>query len=861
MDPGFMKHLGSAYASRSISAGLLLLLGTALVTVYDVRAQSTALMSVRRAFNNGHFAEVVRMAPEAVLRTRKTGTLSIASEIGVIHAHALMRLERYDDSATVLETALTDAKQAKHSQRIAAACLGKATLSRSRRDFPSAIKFARNALAAAPHDRQIKLEYSLVIGRIMYSSGYDVAAIIWLEKAEQLSRGLPMSSAHLDLLGHLSFAWAAKFNYAKAVEYGEKLVKISERAEFKYRHRLALYEFGGLLSAVGRERRAKQMRETGLRLALTEKDDYQSCLSLSSLILTSLYKGDIDSAEKHLSILGSVDRNNRFRSDSVLAKAVIAGLKGQKDVSDGYFKELASFKTYSEFLIPHWKAILAERRKDWSGLIEQMELLRKITEERNFREDLPVVYFGLAKGFWASGKPEQAVEYARRSVAIVEDDRPIGDAPLSLSLLETYHSVYRLLAEIEEGRNDATAALELADFSKARVLRDRIENSALRRRPDLDIELRKRADELSTRLIDGSDVRPELDSLERSVTLTSPRKDTRLDAASMRNLDAPAGASIVSYFFTLEGELSAHVVEHGKPVRVVKLSLSEREANTLVDTVRTKIRDKVFFKSDGKEIYEKVLAPLSLDAEHIVIVPDKSLWKLPFHALSPDGKSYLIEQKTVSYSPSVSMIPNELKKPAPIRKSIQVFANDSFEGRHLTYVNREAAKVARIFSSRPLINATRNQFLNAATKSDIIHFSMHAQADPEEPLNSFMAFRAEGRDSGRISVEDLLSVRLQKQSLAFLASCESNNVLSGEGIVSIAWALLGSGSSSVISAQWEANDRSTEIFTEEFYKRYREGKSSAKALQAASVAMIRNKTSASHEPYFWAAFTLLGDYR
>jgi len=110
-------------------------------------------------------------------------------------------------------------------------------------------------------------------------------------------------------------------------------------------------------------------------------------------------------------------------------------------------------------------------------------------------------------------------------------------------------------------------------------------------------------------------------------------------------------------------------------------------------------------------------------------------------------------------------------------------------------------------------------------------------------------------------VQDLLRIRLKKQNLAFLASCETSNVLNGEGLVSIAWALLGSGSSSVISAQWEANDRSTEQFTQEFYEHYREGKSTAKALQAASISMIRNKSNGTHEPYFWAAFFLLGDYR
>lgn len=79
--------------------------------------------------------------------------------------------------------------------------------------------------------------------------------------------------------------------------------------------------------------------------------------------------------------------------------------------------------------------------------------------------------------------------------------------------------------------------------------------------------------------------------------------------------------------------------------------------------------------------------------------------------------------------------------------------------------------------------------------------------------------------------------------------------------MSLAWAMLGSGSTSVISAQWEANDKSTAMFAEQFYKNYREGKSAAKALQTASIAMIRNKSIGSHEPYYWAAFTLLGDFR
>ena len=138
---------------------------------------------------------------------------------------------------------------------------------------------------------------------------------------------------------------------------------------------------------------------------------------------------------------------------------------------------------------------------------------------------------------------------------------------------------------------------------------------------------------------------------------------------------------------------------------------------------------------------------------------------------------------------------------------------------------------------------------------------MHAQVDKEQPLNSFLGFRKVGADDGRLTTEELLNVKLKKGSLAFLASCDTNNVLSGEGLVSLAWAMMGSGATTVVSAQWEANDKSTEIFTKAFYTQYKQGGSAAEAMQKASLELIKNKSQNMHDPYYWADFTLNGDYR
>jgi CHAT domain-containing protein len=124
-----------------------------------------------------------------------------------------------------------------------------------------------------------------------------------------------------------------------------------------------------------------------------------------------------------------------------------------------------------------------------------------------------------------------------------------------------------------------------------------------------------------------------------------------------------------------------------------------------------------------------------------------------------------------------------------------------------------------------------------------------------------LGFRAVGKDNGRLTVEDILDSKLKKGSLVFLASCDTNNVLSGEGLVSLAWGMMGAGATTVISARWEANDKLTGDFTKAFYRYYKQGYSSAEALQRASLEMIKNKSNNMHEPYYWADFTLNGDFR
>ena len=168
--------------------------------------------------------------------------------------------------------------------------------------------------------------------------------------------------------------------------------------------------------------------------------------------------------------------------------------------------------------------------------------------------------------------------------------------------------------------------------------------------------------------------------------------------------------AIVSYFFTLDKKLLAFVWEKGKPLQTIYLPISEDEVERLREINRTKIKNFIFFKRDGKEIYDKLLKPLNLAAKHLIIVPDKSLWKIPFQALSADGEKYLIEEKLISYAPSVSILLEQIKsrnrivklcRRLPIRLRIISSCN---------MLMRKQQQVAEIYNSKPIINATVADF-------------------------------------------------------------------------------------------------------------------------------------------------------
>ncbi len=812
-------------------------------------------------FDNGDYAQALETSQSAVEKAKKENSNQLISEGLKITAASQISLQRYGEAEISLNEALRIVSENKNcSVQKSEIYIYFAWLWRTQREFAKALDYSRKAVAEAPMSKHILGEHYLNLGRILFSSGYDISAIIWLEKAEKVFESEKTSSAKLDNYRFLHLAWAYRLNYQKALAYAENLVKEAEKSRFKRIYRQALFDLSSIQSATGQKNAAHRTIEKGRQISQNENKRYQEGLFLSSLLLSSLYEYEVENASKHLLGLEKINSENAYSFEILLGKAVISAFKNQPQISEKLFSQLDKMENTSEYILPSWKIIIAKRNKEWEKVIKINQELLELTEKDNFRDGLPEIYLDFALAYLHLGQNQKSLENLEKSLSLIEELRQTQNNNLSLGLMETHHNAYRLLVQIKS--DNPQESFELADFLKARFLKDKINNSVFKTGTNFSPEIRQKLEELSLRFSDDQDIVSEIEKTEKLVTSQIPDLNlTKPDLTELNSIPELDNAAIISYFFTSDRKLQAFVWEKEKSLKIINVPITEDEVDFYAKTTHQKIKNLIFFKKDGKDLYDKILKPLNISSKHLVIVPDKSLWKIPFQALSSDGQKYLIEDKLISYTPSVSILFEQLKTPKQNRQTLQAFANPSYENRFLQYVNAEAASVAEIYTTKPKLNATVGDFERVADKSDIFHFSMHAQVNNEQPLESFLAFKKNGNDDGLLTVEEILNVKLKKGSLVFLASCDTNNVLNGEGFVSLAWGMLASGATTVISAGWEANDKSTEVFSKTFYQNYKQGNSSAEAVQKASLELIKNKANNAHEPYYWADFTLSGDFR
>ncbi len=147
----------------------------------------------------------------------------------------------------------------------------------------------------------------------------------------------------------------------------------------------------------------------------------------------------------------------------------------------------------------------------------------------------------------------------------------------------------------------------------------------------------------------------------------------------------------------------------------------------------------------------------------------------------------------------------------------------------------------------------------------IVHFATHGLADSERPelstiLLSLVNEQGNSQD-GFLRQHDVYNLNLPAE-LIVLSACQTGlgKQIKGEGLVSLTRGFMYAGAARVVVSLWSVNDQATAELMEKFYRKMLvEGERPAAALRAAQIEMWRDKRWGA--PYYWAAFTLQGEWR
>lgn len=248
-----------------------------------------------------------------------------------------------------------------------------------------------------------------------------------------------------------------------------------------------------------------------------------------------------------------------------------------------------------------------------------------------------------------------------------------------------------------------------------------------------------------------------------------------------------------------------------------------------------------------------------------------------------NNKKFLIEEFSISYTPSFSIYLLQKEKPlAQNDKALLVgdpqitqgdfaqsyrgslieeqnFASRNLRLFPLRYSREEIQQIENMLSDATVLlsdDATEDKFIKNSSDKSLIHLSTHSFIHNNQP---FIIFSQKGKDEsdGFLETGEIIKLKLNSE-LVVLSSCKSGlgTVDVTEGVIGMQKSFFEAGAKSVVVSLWDVNDKYTSYFMKSFYSFLSKGYSKSEALRKAKVYFKENYSA---NPYYWAAFVLSGD--
>ncbi|MBX3278277.1 MAG: CHAT domain-containing protein [Acidobacteria bacterium] len=549
----------------------------------------------------------------------------------------------------------------------------------------------------------------------------------------------------------------------------------------------------------------------------------------------------------------------------------------------------------------------------------------------------------IAQSYVQSNRPEQAIEYLSTAIHQLDIMRGtiIGDLQSRHMFFERRIHPYHLLIELLVDEGNLDKALTYTEQSKARTLLEYLHynNTIYHKYPyplslfegkHLNKEISKSNNisyQEKLRLTSQSNTAMPLEfelQMLASQGLLLRNKEILfysnhalqahpLSSGSQLTLNQPnhhQKAVLVNYLVTNTQFVifitSLHKDSTKTPLTGITVKISKDELGKRVHQLHLMMAQRhPLYESQAREMYDLLVRPIEpyiQGAATLCIIPDDILWEVPFQVLQSNGSRFLVEDYSIFYAPSLSILNDIESRSRPDGASIPAldtatflgFGNpttgresvkrsgesqDNFQFEPLPEAEVEVKSIGDLFSGdRRAVytggQAGESRFKAEAPNFDIIHLATHGVIDNANPMYSYLLLASgdgDGED-GLLEAHEILDLKLRADTVV-LSACESarGRIGAGEGVVGLTWAFLGAGARTAVVSQWRVDSEATAEMMEDFYIRLRTGMSKPEAMRQTVLAMRRGESRLSgrggkfdpryHHPFYWAAFMVIGSPR
>ena len=779
-----------------------------------------------------------------------------------------------------------------------------ATVFRSFGEYDKAKEYCEKALAIKIEigDRKgAAADYGKIGIVFSYLGDYD-SAKGYLEKALAIRTEIGDRAGEALNYGNLGTVFRSLGEYDKAKEYHEKALAISIEIGDREGEAADYGNLGNVFGALGEYDQAKKYHEIELAISTEIGDRIGEANSYGNL--GTVFRS-----------LGEFEKANEYLEKALAFEIETGGRQGEASCCGNLGTVFSSLGEYDKAKEYHEKALaikieIGDRKgeaADYGNLGTVFSFLGEYDKAKEYYEKaLSIIqdigdaeiefqcYFGLTLLKLSQGKIKEAFDYLVLSFNKSEYLRSFlrGNDQFKVALSDAHDFPYQSLSAYSCFSGNPYTALYVLELARARGLADLMVTQ-------YSVEMQISANPQSWIGIENI-MRKESNCVglyisfyHQAVFLWILKTNGVINFRTITANENIIGARLVSSLhdflakiFRSLGILSQQDCEdrtlNGIEPKPKSLKDIEMETKLCREEILTDLRLVEDDDDDNNQdpepsirlLYKMIVAPVAdlLEEPEIIIVPDRSLYQVPFAALIDKGGKYLSETYRIRIAPSLSTLkliqdspPDYHSQTGALIVGDPVVGRVRYKGCRKTFpslpcAREEAEMIGELLGVHPLLGecATKQAVLERINSVSLIHFAAHGNAERGEialtPANTRTGIPRE--EDYLLTMSDISQVQLRAK-LVVLSCCHSGcGQIRAEGVVGIARAFSGSGARSVLVALWAIQDRATEQFMRRFYEHLVRGESASECLHKTMKWMRVNGFTKVSE---WAPFMLIGD--